>query len=468
MKKTNVILLILILLSLFITACTPATNKGFSKDDLIYFILTDRFSDGDTTNNFDVDKADPRKRHGGNLKGIIDNLNYIKDIGATAIWITPVLKNGKDGYHGYWIEDFYEVDPHLGSMEDMKNLVKESHKKDIKVILDYVVNHTGYNSPWLKDEKYKDWFNDNKTITNMNDQEEVENGWLMGLPDLNLNNPEVKNYFIENALWWIDETGIDGMRLDTVKHVPRSFWTDFVSSIKDKHPDFYFLGEVWSENPKYFKSYSETGIDGFTNYPIYKGIITIFFEYGNAKNIKKAIREDSSFERPQLNGIFIDNHDNTRFISRHKENGVEYLKQALAFTMTYPAIPVIYYGTEVGMEGLEDPDNRQDMDWDKVDSSQLLDFYKALVNLRNTKTMKDGEFKLLDSTNYYLAYSINSADEYILVIMNIQDKEMDVEILLEDKSGKLESQLDNRDFDIIDGKLKLDLNPLDLLILKGK
>jgi alpha-amylase len=467
MKKTTGILLGFIILLLLLTGCTPAKN-GFTKDDLIYFILTDRFSDGDDTNNYDVDKTDPRKRHGGDIKGIIDKLDYIKDLGATAIWITPVMKNEKDGYHGYWIEDFYEVDPHLGSMEDMKNLVKESHEKDIKVILDYVVNHTGYNSPWLKDEKYKDWFNENKTITNWNDQEQVENGWLMGLPDLDLSNPEVKNYFIENALWWIDETGIDGMRLDTVKHVPRSFWTEFVSAIKDKHPDFYFLGEVWSENPRYFKSYSETGIDAFTNYPLYKGIINTFFEYGNTKHIKKAIREDSSFERPELNGIFIDNHDNTRFISKHKVNGEEYLKQALAFTMTYPAIPVIYYGTEIGMEGLEDPDNRQDMDWDKVNSSELLDFYKALINIRNTKAIKNGEFILLDSNNYYLAYLLDSKDEYILVIMNIQDKEMDVEILLDDKTGKLKSQLDDRDFEIIDEKLQLNLKPLDLLILKGK
>ena len=255
MKKTTRLLGFIIVL-LLLTSCTPA-NNGFTKDDLIYFILTDRFSDGDNTNNYDVDKTDPRKRHGGDIKGIIDKLDYIKDLGATAIWITPVMKNEKDGYHGYWIEDFYEVDPHLGTMEDMKTLVKESHKKDIKVILDYVVNHTGYKSPWLKDEKYKDWFNENKTITNWNDQDQVENGWLMGLPDLDLNNPEVKKYFIENALWWIDETGIDGMRLDTVKHVPRSFWTEFVSAIKDKHPDFYFLGEVWSENPRYFKSYRD-------------------------------------------------------------------------------------------------------------------------------------------------------------------------------------------------------------------
>ncbi len=378
------------------------------------------------------------------------------------------MKNEKDGYHGYWIESWEEVDPHIGTLDDMKDLVKESHKKDIKVILDYVVNHTGYNSPWLSDEKYKDWFNENITISNWNNQDEVENGWLMGLPDLDLNNPEVKNYFIENALWWIDQTGIDGMRLDTVKHVPRSFWTEFVSAIKEQYPDFYFLGEVWSENPRYFKSYIETGIDAMTNYPMYKGIITTFFEYGNTKNIKKSIREDSNFQRPDLNGIFIDNHDNIRFLSRHKNNGDKYLKQALTFMMTYPAIPVIYYGTEIGMQGLEDPDNRQDMNWDKVDSSELLDFYKTLVNIKNTKVIQNGEFILLDSNDYYLAYTLDSVNEYFLIIINIQNKEMNVEILLNGKSGKLESELDDRNFEIIDERLQINLEPLDILILKGK
>ncbi|NMR96432.1 alpha-amylase, partial [Vibrio parahaemolyticus] len=139
----------------------------------------------------------------------------------------------------------------------LKLLVEEAHKRDIKVILDYVVNHVGYDSPWLDDENYKDWFNENKEIFNWNDQSEVEKGWLMGLPDLNFDNPDVVDFFLENSLWWIDETGIDGYRLDTVKHVPKEFWSKFTSNILEKYPDFYFLGEVWSENIYYIRQYED-------------------------------------------------------------------------------------------------------------------------------------------------------------------------------------------------------------------
>lgn len=464
MQRLIFTIVVFLIISSTLIGCSPK-SKGFTNKDMIYFILTDRFYDGDEINNFDVDKNNPKKRHGGDLRGIIEKLDYIDELGATAIWLTPVMKNGKDGYHGYWIDDFYEIDPHLGDMEDMKDLVKEAHKRDIKVILDYVVNHTGYDSPWLKDEKYMGWFNEKRNIYNWNNQEEVENGWLAGLPDLDHNNPEVNQYFIDNALWWIKETGIDGMRLDTVKHVPTKFWTEFVSSIKNEYPQFYFLGEIWSENPRYFRNYNETGIDGMTNYPIYKGILTTFHEYGNTKNIKESIKGDSNFKRPELNGIFIDNHDNIRFMSKQNNHGEVYLKQALTFTMTYPSIPIIYYGTEIGMKGLEDPDNRRDMDWDEVESSNLLEFYKTLSELRNTKPIKEGEFKLLPSDNNYLAYLRDAGDEYVLVIMNIKDKQMDVEIPLEDKNGRLESLLTEVKYEIQNQKLKLSLQPLELLIL---
>ena len=466
MRKLLCIILSFIMIFTFLVGCSPK-NKGFSKDDLIYFILTDRFNDGDESNNYDVDKKDPRKRHGGDLRGIIDKLDYIEDLGATAIWLTPVMENGKDGYHGYWIHDFYEIEPHLGTMDDMKELVKEAHKKDIKVILDYVVNHTGYDSSWLEDDDYKNWFNEEKKIHNWNNQEEVENGWLSGLPDLDHNNPEVNEYFIENALWWIKETGIDGMRLDTVKHVPRTFWEKFVSEIKKEYPDFYFLGEVWTENVRAFKSYSETGIDGMTNYPLYKGIITTFYEYGSTKNIKDAIKGDKNFQRPDLNGVFIDNHDNVRFMSKHNKNAEEYFKQALTFTMTYPSIPIIYYGTEIGMDGMEDPDNRRDMLWDHVEASAMLEFYKTLVGLRKTEALKSGEFKLLESDNNYLAYLRDSVDEFVLVLMNIKDKEMEIEIDLEGKEGILKSIFSETEYEIRDNKLKLSLEPLDLMILIG-
>ena len=468
MKRILLSFVIFSVLVASLSGCNSKNNiREFSKDDMIYFILTDRFYDGDIDNNYDVDKNNPKKRHGGDLRGIIQKLDYIKSLGSTAIWITPIMKNEKDGYHGYWIEDFYEVDPHLGTLEDMKELVKKSHDMDMKVILDYVVNHTGYNSPWLDDENYKDWFNENKTISNWSNQEEVENGWLAGLPDLNFSNAEVREYFIENALWWIEQTGIDGMRLDTVKHVPRDFWSEFVERINDKYPDFFFLGEVWSENVRYFKSYSDTGITGMTNYPLYKGIITTFREYGNTNNLKTAIREDSNFTNPSMNGIFIDNHDNIRFPSIHRNNPVEYHKQALTFIMSYPAIPVIYYGNEIGMDGHDDPDNRRDMQWDNIEGNEVFQYFNFLSNLRSEAVIREGAFNLLETDNFTLSYIIETQDEFLLYIINIFDRDTIVELSLDLPDQEVRSVLDDDVISISNNLLKIDLKPLDIRIYRG-
>jgi alpha-amylase len=487
--KKRIIILILITLLLFNTSCTTNSNVpsrdinsqdnvstvkidndggNFSHNDLIYFIMVDRFHDGNKDNNNfnDVNKNNPRAFHGGDIEGIIEKLDYIKSLGATAVWITPVMKNQSYGYHGYWITDFYSIDPHFGTMEDLKNLVKEAHKRDIKIILDYVVNHTAYQSPWLKDENKKDWFHPKQEITNWADQEQVEEGWLAGLPDLDQSNPEVKKYLIENALWWIEETGIDGMRLDTVKHVSKEFWREFSHSIKSKYPDFYLLGEVWSDSTGYLELYHQNGIDGMTNYSLYEGIRNTFRRFGKTSSLISALEKESRFSNPSINGIFIDNHDNVRFVTNAGEHGKQYLKQALTFIMTYPAIPIIYYGTEIGMEGKADPDNRRDMQWDKVNNSDTLDFYKKLVKLRDTnEAFKSDEFKLLDHDSYFISYIRGNEDSYIVVIMNVMNKEKEVTVNIPYSNRTYVDYLTNKTYSMDNNQLKLTLKPLDILIL---
>ncbi|EOD00789.1 alpha-amylase family glycosyl hydrolase [Caldisalinibacter kiritimatiensis] len=445
-------------------------NDGgsFSQNDLIYFIMTDRFNDGDTSNNNfnDVNKNNPRAYHGGDIKGVIEKLDYIKSLGATAIWLTPVMKNQPYGYHGYWITDFYSVDPHLGTLEDLKTLVKEAHKRDIKVILDHVVNHTGYKSPWLKDNEKKDWFHPKLEITNWADQEQVENGWLAGLPDLNQDNPEVKKYLFKNALWWIEQTGIDGMRLDTVKHVDKEFWNEFAHTIKSKYPDFYLLGEVWSDSTGYLELYHQLGIDGVTNYSMYKGITNTFKRFGKTTSLIHAIEKEYRFSDPNINGLFIDNHDNTRFVTLAGEYGQQYLKQALTFIMTYPAIPIIYYGTEIGMEGGNDPDNRRDMKWDKVESSEILKFYRNLVKLRNTnEALKSDKFELLDHDSYFMSYIRENNGESVIVVMNVQNKKKEVTVNIPTDNKVYKNYLTNETYNVESGKISLTLKPLDILIL---
>lgn len=447
-------------------------NDGgkFSKNDLIYFIMTDRFNDGDLDNNNfnDVNKKNPSGYHGGDFKGIIEKLDYIKSLGATTIWITPVVANESYGYHGYWISDFYAVNKHFGSMEDLKNLVNEAHNRDIKIILDHVVNHTGYKHIWLKDKSKNDWFHPRKNITNWNIQEQVEKGWLAGLPDLNQDNPEVREYLLENTLWWIEETGVDGMRLDTVRHVSKDFWNEFAYKIKSKHPDFYLLGEVWNENPRYIEQYHALGIDGMTNYSLYRGIRNAFTRYGKTNSLISAIDNEKHFSNPEINGVFIDNHDNTRLITSAGENGENYLKQALSFIMTYPSIPVIYYGTEIGMEGGKDPDNRRDMEWEKVQDSDMLDFYKKLSKLRQSnQAIIDGDFTILDSDTYYLAYERKLENESIVIILNLQNKNKEVTINLSTNSESYIDYLTGEEFKPINKALNINIEPYGILILQN-
>jgi len=277
----------------------PYTNSPFSHQDLIYFIMIDRFYDGDVSNNDFADySSDPNElKHflGGDLEGIIQNLDYIKNQGATAIWLTPVSDNEPYGYHGYWVEDFEAVDPHFGDLDTLKKLVEEAHNRDLKVILDYVVNHTGYKHPWLDDPEKSEWFHHNGSITNFSDKDQLLNYNLAGLPDLNTENPAVKDYFYNNVLWWIQETDIDGLRLDTVKHVPNEFWNEFAYIIKQDYPDFFLLGEVFASSPTLLASYNEIGFDSTTNYSMYDGIKDTFKLYGDANKLKIAINNQVNF-----------------------------------------------------------------------------------------------------------------------------------------------------------------------------
>lgn len=407
----------------------PNTSINFSKNDLIYFIMIDRFNDGDTLNNLfddtDTSKDNPKSYQGGDITGIIEKLPYIKSLGATAIWITPIVKNEPYGYHGYWTEDFYEVDPHFGDLETLRELVDEAHNLDIKVIIDYVVNHTGYNHPWIDEDDKYNWFHHNGMITNFRDQEQVENYSLAGLPDLNQDNPEVKAYFFENALWWIKETGIDGMRLDTVRHVPKEFWNEFAYYIKYEYPDFYLLGEVWVNSTTFLESYHELGIDGLANFPLYEGIKSTFQVYGKATDLKIAIINDEKFSKPELSGVFLDNHDTSRLISNTSKYNEEYLKLGLSFIMTYPSIPIIYYGTEIGLEGKSDPDNRKFMNWDEIENPQnkIFPFFMDLVDLRaKINSLKLDTFNLLTTTTNYISYEQVSDNDSVVVVLNVSDK----------------------------------------------
>lgn len=453
--------LILILVSVVFSGCAQTTKTDW-ESQVIYFIMTDRFYNGDTTNDMDANPSDPKAYHGGDLQGIIDKLDYIKDLGATAIWITPVVDNEEGGYHGYWAYDFERVDEHLGDTAKLKELTDKAHDKDIKVILDMVFNHTGYNSPWLSDPAKSDWFNEKMDIVNYNNQEEVEKGWLSGLPDLNQSNPDVEKYLIDMAMSWIDETGIDGFRLDTVRHVPKEFWTKLSQTIKQKYPDFFLLGEVWVNDPVYLAGYQDVGIDSITNYPLYYAMNDVFAMGGSPDKLNNVIEfEDMVFTDAGMLANFLDNHDVPRFVNQAGENSIKKLKAALTYLMTTRGIPVIYYGTEAAMNGGADPDNRRDMDWNE--EPVLAEYLKQLSGIRRENSaFTHGDYISLEGN--VVGFIRKDGDEYAIVFINNTDKIVDETFDLPNdlgiKDGKLKDSISGvSHIDINGNKVQVKLDP---------
>ncbi|MCP8968272.1 alpha-amylase family glycosyl hydrolase [Ectobacillus ponti] len=399
-KAITLLLLIPFLLFYALPAEAAEKEERHWQDESIYFIMVDRFQNGNPANDGkDADPTDLKSYTGGDLKGVTDRLDYIQKMGFTAIWLTPVVDNVDGGYHGYWPKDFSKVDEHFGTMEDMKKLVKEAHKRNMKVILDYVANHTGPNHPWLNDPAKKDWFHPQQDITNWDDQTELENNWLFGLPDLNHENPDVRKFLIDNAKYWIKETGVDGFRLDAIKHIPKDFLKEFVSSIKKEYPNFFFIGEVLSEDPKYVSEYKDTGIDAFLNYPYYKEITDAFSKPGVSPDrlYNEWERDQQLYQDPYMLGTFIDNHDQVRFTRvalENKQYPPKRLRMALTYLLTSPGIPIMYYGTEIALDGGPDPDNRRIMDF-KTDKD-FQDYISKLGELRQQlPSLRRGTFEML-------------------------------------------------------------------------
>ncbi len=446
---------LIVLASLILLSGCKSKSNPISYEDNIYFIMVDRFNDAES-NLPDVDKDDLKAYQGGDIRGIIEKLDYIKSLGMTAIWLTPIMDNAPLGYHGYWIYDFYSVDEHLGTIDDFKELVDEAHKRDMKIILDYIVNHTGAGTPWLDDPDKKDWFHENRPITNWSDKEQVHNGWIYGLPDLNHENPDVRDYLIENAKWWIKETGIDGFRLDTVRHVPDEFWQLFIKEIKSEYPDFYLLGEVWDSHARVLKVFQNLGMDGVTNYSLYEGIDLVFGPYGDMNDFAKLLRDESVFKDPTLNSVFIDNHDTPRFYKSNEEYGKEFAKQALTFMYTYPAVSTLYYGTESLLEGNYDPANRVFMPWDE--EGELVPLISGLIELKSTYLE---DFKVVSYERKSLAYKISKGKNELLIIMNVDTKTSLIEVPF---TGTLKDYYSGK---IIESSkiLSIEMEPVSTLIL---
>ncbi len=381
---------------------------GFTNADVLYMLMPDRFADGDPNNNdikglytYKTDRSQPSLRHGGDLEGIRQHLDYFKELGVTALWFTPVLENnspdgnGSSTYHGYATTDYYRVDPRFGTNEEYKRLCDEAHSKGLKVVMDMIFNHCGFEHPWVADMPSRDWLNTpewldarkDKTKPEVNDKylqtsykltpivdpyaskvdfrETVEGWFVPTMPDLNQKNPHVMTYLIQNSEWWIETVGIDGIRMDTYPYADAEGMAMWMKTLGEEYPNFNVVGETWVTEPAYTAAWQKDS--KISNSNSYLGTVMDFSFYDK---INQAKREDTDGFTTGMNRIynnfvydylypnpssvmaFIENHDTDRFLGNGKDSTA--LKQALAILLTVNRIPQLYYGTEVLMNGTKE------------------------------------------------------------------------------------------------------------------
>jgi alpha-amylase len=407
-------------------------------DEVMYFIVTDRFFNGDRSNDKNVEPRNEWGYHGGDIAGVIQKLDYLKSMGITSLWLTPwtdnddvplVIDGGKKlwGFHGYWPKDLEAVDEHMGRMETVRTFVAEAHRRGMKVMMDYVVNHTGYEHPWGKARKdpkspHHKWFNQFGDIRNYDDPFQVVHGDLAGLPDWDQDNPEVTRHLIDNASWWVKQTGVDGLRVDAVKHVDHKFWRQFTKEIKGRHPNMMLLGEVLHGDPGVCASYLRDGFDTMFDFPLYYGITDVFGRGHSARRLGSLLKQDNAYPDGTFMTPFIDNHDVPRFMSVAGANGKERLKGALTFTLTVRGMPCIYYGTEAGLKGAGDPSNRADMPWNNLDPDLTAHMKRLIAVRKQIPALRQGSQLEMWQDEEVYAYSRQSGKEEVIVALNVSDR----------------------------------------------
>ena len=383
-------------------------RKGFTNADVLYMLMPDRFAQGAGHNpqvkgmrTYKEDRTQPSLRHGGDLNGIREHLDYFNELGVTALWLTPVLENdspdderGFSTYHGYATTDYYRVDPRFGTNEDYRRLCDEAHAKGLKVVMDMIFNHSGFEHPWTLDMPTKDWLNLPQWLVESNgtskaegtsflqtsykltpvmdpyaskvDLKETTEGWFVPtMPDLNQHNPHLMRYLIQNSKWWIETVGIDGIRMDTYPYAYADAMAQWMKELDEEYPNFNTVGETWVTEPAYTaawqkdsklsknNSYLKTVMD----FSFYDKLSQAKHEetdpwFSGLNRLYNSFVYDYLYPNPKSVMAFIDNHDTDRFLGNGKDSLA--LKQALALLLTVQRIPQLYYGTEILMNGTKE------------------------------------------------------------------------------------------------------------------
>ena len=492
--------------------------KGFDSSDVLYLIMPDRFANGDPSNDnlvmktaYKTDRNDPSARHGGDLAGIEKHLDYIEDLGVTAIWLNPVLENDMQGgsYHGYATTNYYRVDPRFGTNEDYVRLIDKTHAKGMRVVMDMIFNHCGSDHIWMKDVPSKDWFNNlDKYVETSHvkevyfdpyaseyDTKKMVDGWFVpSMPDLNQRNPHVATYLIQNSIWWIEYSGVDGIRQDTYPYADYKMMVDWCNAIYREYPDYNIVGEAWMNQTMgtaFWQKDSKLNERGNT---MLKSVMdfrlmglshsAFFGDAGGMQALYEHLAYDYAYADIYNVLRFLDNHDTDRFLPAMPEK-LDAFKQGIAFMLTIPGIPQFYYGTELLMNGTKQKGDgyiRLDVPggWpgDAVNQfeasgrtdiqNEAWNYMQKLLKWRKgNEVIAKGKMKHFVPQNGVYVYARNLNGKQVVVIMNGNAKESVLpldrydEILKGYASGK----------DVITGKVvslqkELTLGAKDVLVLE--
>lgn len=454
---------------------SPGRIQGYDSRDLVYLIMPDRFANGNTANDKVRDMKDQSLnrdsmfyRHGGDIQGVIDHLDYIRDLGATAVWLTPVQENDQPhaSYHGYAFTDHYKVDPRLGDNETYYRYIREAHKRGLKVVQDMVYNHVGTEHWFIKDLPMRDWIHQFDTFTQTNyratalidpyasdfDKNKMSNGWFVkSMPDLNQQNPYLANYLIQNSIWWIETTGIDGFRFDTYTYSDLKFMQDLMARVQLEYPQFGAVGELWdhcvaieayfAQHPKIVGA-PNSHLPGMIDFQIYNAVNEALNKpMGWTEGLSRiyyTLVQDVLYSDPSRNLTFLDNHDLSRFYSVVGEDLRKY-KMGIAFLLTTRGTPSLYYGTEILMKNFANPDGKVREDFpggwagDKADKftakgrtekeNEAFDFVKKLANYRKgNDVLQTGKLTQFIPENDVYVYFRSNEKKTVMVIMHYSDK----------------------------------------------
>lgn len=453
--------------------------QGFDASDVLYLIMPDRFARAGATTDaeasrgleyaVEVDRADLNARHGGNIAGMEQHLGYIDSLGVTAIWVNPVLENDMPGgsYHGYATTDYYRIDPRFGTNGQWRDFVGKAHDRGIKVVMDMIFNHSGSNHPWMKDMPSRDWYNfpDSAVTTNFRlstlhdpyvsdyDKKRTVDGWFVtAMPDLNQRNPHLRRYLSQNSIWWIEDSGIDGIRMDTYPYADERAMASWIDDVMSEYPGFNIVGECWYGNEggeAYWQRGSKVNPNGDPRLPTVMDFVLSIKARDAFKGqtdrleglntIYDHLALDYLFPDPTHILTFLDNHDTDRFLLEEPDD-LGWWKQAITFLLTSRGIPQIYYGTELLMNGTRaaggDGNVRRDMPGgfpgDKTDAftaagrtdkqNEAFDFIQKLLQWRRgNEPIARGSLKHFMPENGLYVYQRRSGDKEVTVILNGND-----------------------------------------------